>query len=352
MKTVPCIALTEGMILAEDVLSHKNEVLASAGSTINASIIAKFKRFDVMCVNIKDAEELSDTHFQKIQANVGFQHFTETYKSCISVYKQYVQNMIQNKVAIPKDALLGIYHNMLSCARTSEELLDYLYNRQLDEDELTYAHCMNSALLAGIFASWLSFSEADKETAILCGFYYDIGKILLPAELLWKSGKLTDLEYTEMKTHTMRAFQVIRDLDVPDEVLRVTLTHHEKCDGSGYPSHLKEHQISKFAKFIAIVDSYEAMTSARTYRKPLHIFEVINSFQKEGFEKYEITFLLPLLQKLASLKVGSNVRLSDGSTAQIMMLNPSQLSRPIIRMEEGALIDLKNEPFLCITSFL
>ena len=154
---------------------------------------------------------------------------------------------------------------------------------------------------------------------------------MLPQEIIYKSGKLTDLEFTEMKTHTFKAFHVLKKQDIPDEVLHVTLTHHEKCDGSGYPSKLKGHQISKYAKFISIVDAYEAMTSARTYRKPLHVYEVISSFQRDGFEKYEVTYLLPILQKLASLKIGATVRLSDGSEAQIMMLNPTQLARPIIR---------------------
>ena len=81
MKTVACLALKEGMILAEDVLSHKNDILAHANDVINDALIAKFKRFDVLCVSIKDAEDLSETHFQKVQANAGFRHFTETYKS-------------------------------------------------------------------------------------------------------------------------------------------------------------------------------------------------------------------------------------------------------------------------------
>ena len=352
MKTVACLALKEGMILAEDVLSHKNDILAHANDVINDALIAKFKRFDVLCVSIKDAEDLSETHFQKIQANAGFRHFTETYKSCISYYKYMIQDLIENDAPLNTTTLLELYDELLTCANTTDKLLDFLYNRLLDEDELTYAHCFNSALIAGIFASWLQFSPEERELAILCGYFYDIGKIMLPQEIIYKSGKLTDLEFTEMKTHTFKAFHVLKKQDIPDEVLHVTLTHHEKCDGSGYPSKLKGHQISKYAKFISIVDAYEAMTSARTYRKPLHVYEVISSFQRDGFEKYEVTYLLPILQKLASLKIGATVRLSDGSEAQIMMLNPTQLARPIIRNANGELIDLANMPSLAITSFL
>ena len=60
------------------------------------------------------------------------------------------------------------------------------------EDELTYTQGLNAALLAGAFADWLSLSEEEKNTLILCGFYYDIGKLQLPYELLWKPGKLTE----------------------------------------------------------------------------------------------------------------------------------------------------------------
>ena len=185
---------------------------------------------------------------------------------------------------------------------------------------------------------------------IQCGFFYDIGKLKLPQELLWKPDKLTDLEFTKLKTHTMLGFDLLKNQNLNEHVIKATLMHHERCDGSGYPSKLRSDKIDIFAKYIAVIDAYEAMTSARTYRQSLHPFQVIDHFEKDGYAKFDEAILRPILYHIAATQLTFNVRLSNDMEAKIIEINKARLSRPLLETEDGKLIDLARQPEIQIAA--
>lgn len=115
--------------------------------------------------------------------------------------------------------------------------------------------------------------------------------------------------------------------------------HHERCDGSGYPLGLKTDKINRYAKLVAIADIYDAMTSARVYRGPLCPFKVIRIFEEEGFEKYDPRYVVTFLQNIADTYVQNEVLLSDGRKGQIILINKSMVSKPIVQCG-GEVIDL------------
>jgi HD-GYP domain-containing protein (c-di-GMP phosphodiesterase class II) len=98
---------------------------------------------------------------------------------------------------------------------------------------------------------------------------HDIGKITIPDHILKKPGKLTDEEWTIMKSHTTNGYQILRSADQYSRLADYALTHHERYDGKGYPQGLKGEDIPLYSRIIAICDAYEAMTADRPYRKAL-----------------------------------------------------------------------------------
>ena len=215
------------------------------------------------------------------------------------------------------------------------------------EDDLTFAHCLNSALIAGVFAEHLSLSPEETEILVQCAFFYDIGKLKLPHELIWKPGKLTPVEFAQIKTHTILGFQLIQDQPLDDNILKATLSHHERYDGSGYPSRLHDVQINKYASIIGIIDSYEAMTSARTYRPSKHPFQVIDIFEQDLI-KYDIEILRPIMYKIASHMVGLTVKLNNDIRGEVVLINQAKLSRPLLKGDDGTFINLMQRPDLSI----
>ena len=350
MKMTAVMALKPGMVLAEDVLNFKNELLFPANTTLDDRAIAKLSRHSIMCVEVKEEEDFATTHFEKVRVSAGFRHFEKTYNIFLPKYKKMIDGLINDKTPIDVSMLFQIYAEITGCAKTGELLLDYLYNMLPSEDDLTYAHCLNSALIAGVFGTWTGMPREDLFRLIECGFFYDIGKLILPQELIWKPSKLTDMEFELMKTHTLQGYNLLKDQDLDENILLATLEHHEKCDGTGYPSKLKEDQINLFAKYIAIIDAYEAMTSARTYRQSLVPFQVIENFERnERF--YPSIILRNILLHIANSQVGLTVRLSDERLAEVILINQRNLSRPLVKCGDEV-IDLVKFPDVKIVAVL
>jgi HD-GYP domain-containing protein (c-di-GMP phosphodiesterase class II) len=107
------------------------------------------------------------------------------------------------------------------------------------------------------------------------GLIHDIGKITIPDSILKKPGKLTEDEWTIMKTHTTHGYQILRSADKYSKLADYALTHHERWDGKGYPKGIKEEEIPLFSRIICICDAFEAMTSDRPYRKALPVESAI-----------------------------------------------------------------------------
>lgn len=351
MKLVTRMALTPGMELAEDIFTSKNELILSADTVLNEGSIALLRRYAIMCVSIKDKADYATTHFEKLHVSKRFCHFEEEYRRNMATYKMIMNELLETGTLPPLNSFLEIHNNLRGCVQTGEELLDYLYNMLPSEDDITYAHCLNSALICSVFATWLSLSKEDTLVLILCGFFYDIGKFRFPEKVIWKPGKLNDFEYKWMQTHTTIGYNLLKDKSLNKHIINATLMHHERCDGTGYPSGLSSDEIDKFARYISIVDSYEAMTSARTYRPSLIPFQVIENFENTGVQKYDALVLKTILEHIASAQLGRTVRLSDDRIATVILINKQQLSRPLIKVGDTA-IDLAVTPELSIAAVM
>lgn len=349
MKSIARMALKNGMVLGEDVYSYQNDLIYSKDTVVDENVIARLARHSIMVVAVKEEIDYATTHFEKVRLSTEFKYFEFTYNDCMPIYRNIMTEFVERGVPFRMSRLMELYVKISSCARNGEQLLDFLYNMLPSEDDMTHAHCLNSALIAGVFGTWLGLSKEDIFLLIQCGFFYDIGKLKLSKELLWKPGKLTELEFTQLKTHTMLGFDLLKDQNLNEHVIRATLMHHERCDGTGYPSKLKSDRIDIFAKYIAIIDAYEAMTSARTYRQSLNPFQVISNFERDGYVKYDAAILRPILYHIASTQLGFNVRLSNDEEAMIILINQDHVSRPLLKAGEKT-IDLVEHKDLEIVS--
>lgn len=351
MKDVARMALEKGMIIGEDIHNYKNELLFHKGTVVDEKVIKKLERHSIICIPVSEDIDFATTHFEKVRLSKEFQAFQLTYNNCMPIYAKLMNTFVETGVFKGTRQLQDIYLKLAACAGNGESLLDFLYNMLPREDTVTHAHCLNSALLAGVFGTWWNLSNEDIVLLIQCGFFYDIGKLKLPQELLWKSEKLTDLEYTKLKTHTMLGFELLKDQpEVNSSVIKATLQHHERCDGSGYPSKLRGDKIDIFAKYIAVIDAYEAMTSVRSYRQSLHPFQVIENFERDGYDKFDRDILQPILYHIAATQLGFMVRLSNDVEASVFTINKDNLSRPLLKREDGSYLDLSSNPDLTITA--
>jgi diguanylate cyclase (GGDEF)-like protein/putative nucleotidyltransferase with HDIG domain len=140
------------------------------------------------------------------------------------------------------------------------------------KDSYTHSHSEMVSKYASAIASTMGLDEDEVKKIAVAGLLHDVGKVGIPDTILNKEGKLTEEEYEMMKNHPELGFNILSGVDEFQEILPYVLYHHERPDGKGYPSRLKQEEIPLGARIIAVADAFHSMVSARPYRKvPLTI---------------------------------------------------------------------------------
>lgn len=199
-------------------------------------------------------------------------------------------------------------------------------------DDYTYMHSVAVCALMISLARELGLSEVEVRQAGMGGLLHDIGKALIPIEVLNKPGALTNEEFNLVKLHPERGHALLKQGNVTDEVaLDICLHHHEKIDGTGYPFRLDGSQISLFAKMGAVCDVYDAVTSNRPYKPgwepgvSLHrMSQWTNHFDDKVFQAF--------VKCVGIYPVGSIVLLKSGRLALVIDQSAKSLLTPIVKV--------------------
>ena len=142
------------------------------------------------------------------------------------------------------------------------------------KDPYTRGHSDRVSAFSVLLGKELSVSSEDLKTLEIGGLFHDIGKIGIPDSILLKEAKLTDDEYSQIKNHPSIGAHILCNAIVFQNILPIVKHHHERYDGNGYPSKLVGEQIPYLARIAAVADSFDAMTSKRTYRNAMPIEDV------------------------------------------------------------------------------
>ena len=302
---------------------------------------------------VRPAEDSTDTEFsysERIKSSPEFQLFKTDFENDVELFRENMNLVIQKNTSLDVNTLLKNTMAIVANHSGSISILDMLQNMR-EYDDSTYTHSLNVALICNILAGWLKLSCEEVELATACGLFHDIGKLLIPYSIISKPGKLSEEEFATIKKHPTLGYQLLLSQDVDDHVKNAALMHHERSNGSGYPLKLKGNQIDPYARIVAIADVYDAMTAARCYRGPLCPFRVIEMFEAEGFQKYDVSILLPFLENVVNSCLQNRCLLSDGRKGTIIYINKDKLSRPIVQCG-GEYVNLADQPDLEIVRLL
>lgn len=198
-------------------------------------------------------------------------------------------------------------------------------------DEYTYKHSVDVGTMAAVLAKSLGESDQFVQDIAVAGLLHDIGKENISPDIINKPTRLTDEEFTIIKTHPVHGYHILMDADdLTEEIRQGILNHHENMDGTGYPRGLKADQIGKMAQIISIVDVYDALVTKRSYKDaktPAQAIEIMftmsNKFNKDYFKAF--------LSIINIYPNGSTVTLSNGYQAVVLRQNKSYPLRPIIK---------------------
>jgi uncharacterized domain HDIG len=258
--------LQPGMTLDQDIYTRDKVLLLSKGSVINEEHIRTIKRLGYSSVSVKqkdsDTGEFSYWHHVD---EIKFHQFEQSYTESKNELRDVIKSVGDGR-QLDLERVHSIPEMLLKQVGTPYDLFAFLNNsRQIDD--YTYSHCVNVSVLCSVLCKWLQLDENTSKEIVTAALLHDLGKFHISPKILNKPEKLTADEWEEMKKHTVYGYRQLETAKAPYNIRVGALMHHEREDGSGYPTGLKGGQIPLIAKIIAIADVYDAMTSRRPHRE-------------------------------------------------------------------------------------
>ena len=184
------------------------------------------------------------------------------YINLISAYNGELQDKVYEQTEVLDEQQKTIKELFVQTVTALSEAVDA-------KDRYTSGHSKRVAEYSRMLAARMGKSRKEQEEIYRAGLLHDIGKIRVPVEIINKAGKLSDEEYNIIKIHPVTGYHILRGISGSNLISLATKYHHERYDGKGYPNGLEGEQIPEAARILGVADSYDAMTSNRSYRKAL-----------------------------------------------------------------------------------
>lgn len=294
------------------------------------------------CVTARERPRLSFKNL-KGEAARGLEMHTEASGKVAQVCTELLAGQTI-KIAEVRDIVSGF----VELAALDFDLLPLIVSLQRSQDDYFFDHSVNVALLSISIAAQLGLRGEELSEIALCALLQDVGMLKVPADIRCANRPLTDDEIFEVKRHPYHTVDLLENLKgVPLAAKFVGYQVHERCDGSGYPRKRSGMHLHKYAKIVAIADSYCAMTRPRPHRTALCPYEAIKIMLVEAnAEKYDRNLVRAFLDTISVFPIGSVVELSSGAKARVIRANPGLHTQPMIveigsdSQSTGRLIDL------------
>ena len=331
MRYIPLNKVTAGEVVAADLYDSLGRVLVSRGMTLTNQLLVRLEQLGYPGVYIGD-EISKDIEIPPALS----QQLRETAIECIKTL-----NVDQT---VPVSG--SIVEELLKKQITALNLRDIR-----GFDEYTYAHSINVAVLGCVVGIGMGLPKQDLVHLVNAAILHDFGKLYIPEEILNKKERLTNEEYETMKTHVFESYNIIKRKDnIPDEVKKAVLMHHENEDGSGYPYGFRGKELPLIAKILHVVDVYDALVSDRPYKKGYAHWDAAEYLMGASTILFDKEVVECFIRMVPLYPLGAEVMLSTGDICIVLDNTGINNLRPIVRrISDGKTIDLSERENSAIT---
>ena len=253
----------------------------------------------------------------------------------LRIGRRLIDDVHAGQPVVPDDVRAAAEPIVASVLRNADAL--FWVNALRAHDPYSYSHAINCSALAAAFGRHLGLPH-DLLVRVACGaLLFDIGKTRVPEEIVGRAGPLNPLEMARARRHVELGLQILDESGDRDPIVREMMaSHHERFDGSGYPARLRDATIPVYARIAGIVDSYDAMTSARPYAPAMPRHDALQELYRGRDTLYHGELVEQFISCLGVYPTGSLVELSSGEVAVVMAQNPSRRLRPRIMLLSDA----------------
>ena len=201
------------------------------------------------------------------------------------------------------------------------------------KDDYLLEHSISVSILISILANYAGFEKSLVSQLAIGAFLHDVGKIMIPDQILNKTAGLSVNEFEIMKTHVSHSASIINQVQgISNISQQVVANHHEKLNGTGYPAQLAGDELDLYSRMITVCDIYDALTAQRAYKKgiaQITAFAILSEMAEKG--ELDKSIVNQLIKSLGVFPVGSLVRLSSNKLALVEKSNQSIPTRPVVK---------------------
>jgi putative nucleotidyltransferase with HDIG domain len=333
--------LYPGVILKGDAFTAEGEKVIDGFKAISAETIAFLKS-----KNIKVIYYTRPAPMTKNTCAANRVIPLEVLEKAFSVAEE-IEVSILKKSPLPQKEIENTVEEIIKAIAMAEmdAVLDLLGLKSFDE--YTYTHSVNVAMLAIMFAKKLLWDDEKIKQLGIGGMLHDIGKLLIPKEVLNKKGKLVSEEWEMMKNHAIFGYEILKNQSqYPEDVIQISLHHHENFDGKGYPEGLFGDKIDEMSSIITICDTFDAMTSVRPYKVALpqwFSFLFINNQRSQKFNPRLVASFVSIMPRVTCetdiIPAGTFVMLNTQEIARVIKTSAVNTFKPAVEI----LINSRNE---------
>ncbi|MBR3498197.1 MAG: HD domain-containing protein [Selenomonadaceae bacterium] len=355
LKSYDVTELRAGMKVGRAVKDFDGKTLIPANVKLTSELIDSLRGKSIFSVYIDvTAEDYKPT--EAAQEHLLDDDYIACYKKCFAI-TQNLYYGFANTGKLDRTSIVELIRaeNISELCDDGAKAVTQIHNMKRDGDYIIH-HALNVGILGGIMAHWLNYRATQVGELVMAGLLSEIGKMKISKGILNKTEKLDDDELAAVRKHVVFGFAMLMESPLKNlkNVVMGVLHHHERCDGSGYPSQLKADKISDFGKIIAILDIYDAMATHRAYAKRNSPFDIIKVLYGDALAgKLDTRFVITFTKKLLQAINGSWVGLSDGSRAKIVYLDDSRVTAlPVVQTTKGEFLDLNRRTDIKVDALL
>lgn len=265
----------------------------------------------------------------------------KVYRRALKVVDQIFNDVRMGEIPSSAEAL-KVVKSMAQLTLTEPHAL-FALSMLKDYDNYTFTHSVNVSVIALAVGRACDLTEEQLRTLGLGGLLHDLGKLKVDVNIITKPGSLTESEFEEIKQHPAYGAEIIAEMEgVTPEVMDIVLCHHARYDRMGYPLVSDGKQLSPLVEMTAIADSYDAMTTLRSYQRPLTPRGAINRLKEVAGTSLNPDYLKRFIVSLGPYPVGSLVRLDSneiGLVTKVDSKDPSLADIKIMFDATGNRID-------------
>jgi len=351
-----------GSVVAEDIFANTQTPIIYKNSKVTHEHLHIFKVFNVSSVLIyletntekylNDELDAPSNFISTTSPNGSYNTFEKLYNDAVITYKKEFSNW----VAGAKVDLAKIRTLILPLIERVLEDRSYIFdlNNYSKPKDYLYHHSIATGLISAVLSQKLGFEKGNCIQMGIAGTIADCGMAKVSSKIREKKEALTAIEFSEIRKHPIHSYSMIKDFPVlKQEMKEAVFKHHERLDGSGYPTGTKISATLDYSQIIAVADIYHAMTSERLYRTKQSPFIVIEMIKESEFGKFDIKVVQALMDLIVDLPIGTKVELSNLVRGEVMYINKYVPTRPVIKIEEtGEIVDLSKNRYFYITRVL